>query len=74
MLKDDANKREMAQVWSLLPISRYVLLTEGSLRLGFLQHEPGQGVFWGSQHHRLPDHQPGKHHRPAVPAALGAAG
>lgn len=45
-----------------------------SLRSGFFQHEPGQGLFWWSQHHRLPDHQPRQRHRPAVPPALGAPG
>lgn len=45
-----------------------------SLLSGFFQHEPGQGVFWWSQHHRLPDHQLRQHHRPAVPPALGTPG
>lgn len=45
-----------------------------SLLSGFFQHESGQGLFWWSQHHRLPDHQPRQPHRPAVPPALGAPG
>lgn len=45
-----------------------------SLLSGFFQHEPGEGIFWWSQHHRLPDHQLRQHHRPAVPPALGAPG